>query len=238
MTRSRKCAFADCGYATGNNGKIDDDMASIEDLRLHIMMKHRKVNDYRFKDTKVPEWVDKQFFESWKENFLLWKTVVNYDDTHYVDRVVGMLKVSSMADVTKFMVEDLLERRVENRDTSEKMVKILEDKFGENKKEALRRHVDSYRQFEMKGTTLLSLDRLENIKGYWGDILELEKPRVTVKQIKQNVEKKFQSTFVSEGLRSGKISSEQSILIAGVAGKHQEWGEFRGHLRDVVTDFE
>ena len=33
-----------------------------------------------------------------------------------------------------------------------------------------------------------------------------------VLQIKENVEKIFQTTFVSEGLKSGKISSEQSIL--------------------------
>ena len=93
-------------------------------------------NGSTMKDQKIPIWAKRLSFESWLDDFTRLMTNVKYSDSHYVDRLMGMLKdCNTREDVVKFTVEDLLERRCQSRDSTEKILGILKERFGRTERE-------------------------------------------------------------------------------------------------------
>ena len=84
------------------------------------------------------------------------------------------------------------------------------------------------------------MDALENIRGFWGDMLGLEEEGATVDTVKKNLDGLFQHVFTSEGKKGGEMSAEQISLIEAVSKskKDFEWADFRSTVKWIVTDYE
>ena len=77
----------------------------------------------------------------------------------------------------------------------------------------LEKQIDKFRNFKFEGTTLESLDRLENIRSYWQDILGLGNAELTQQEMEANMDTIFKSVFLSEDCREGKLTDEKYLLV-------------------------
>ena len=70
---------------------------------------------------------------------------MKYSDSHYVDRLMGMLKdCNTREDVVKFTVEEMLERRSQSCDSPEKILGILKERFGQTDREVWDKHINRF----------------------------------------------------------------------------------------------
>ena len=124
-------------------------------------------------------------------------------------------------------------------DKTEKIIAILRERFGHTECELMDKHVNRLRDYRFIESTLNSLDRMENIQGFWRDMLGIGGKDVTPEVIEKNQDKILQHIFMSEGARGSKISAEQTVLITEVFKKGDtKWKDSRATVKKIVSDYE
>ena len=154
---------------------------------------------------------------------------------------MAVLKDSNNArkDVVLFKEEDLLERIWALWNKTEKITAILKEKFGQTECELIDKHVNRMRDCRLTESTFNSLDRLENIQGFWRHMLGIGVKDIVPEFIKKNLDKILQHVFMSEGVWGSKISAEQTVLITeGCKQGNTKWQDFWVTVKKIITDYE
>ena len=242
MTR-RKCTRTGCDYVVGQGDGPDIPVtfdAEMRDLEAHIEMNHKiGGNLNNMKDPKIPVWVSGQSYESWVQNFVQWQNNVKYADQQYVDRLTSMLKdPHTNKKVSDYFVKDLNEDRVEVRNTCQKILDRLKERFGRSELRELEVNIEKFRIYKFEETAIDSLNTLETIRGHWNAALDVERDDVTVPEIKANIDKIFKSVFVTEGRKNGGLSDEKAMFVRKAIAEKTAWTDFRESVKTFVTEYE
>ena len=96
------------------------------------------------KDDPIPIWRPRVTFEAWKLNLKHWMEEVKYSEHQYLTRMTSMLQGNDVAEGVKEFAIKLGERRQESRDTVDKILDALQEKFGETEEEKYRRKLENF----------------------------------------------------------------------------------------------
>ena len=237
----RKCKAAGCTYEVGQDGELPEGPeGQLRDLEVHLItcpfvIKSKKV----VKDQKIPVFVSGQSFESWLQDYTLWKDNVGYTDNQYISMLTCMLKdPNTKKEVKDYFIEELHEERPEVRNSSAKIIGKLQERFGKSEAKQLEENIDKFKSFKYHGTALDSLDRLETIRGYWRDYLGAEDVAVNKEILLTRIDAIFKSMFLSEGRQENKLSDEKSLLIQNGMVSKKTWSDFRTLVKTNISEFE
>ena len=91
-----------------------------------------------------------------------------------------------------------------------------------------RRKIEGFRKFSYTGKAEEALEDMDDVRYEMREILGLDEediePKKQLEKIEKNIETMFRYLLMEEGNRSGKISSEQMILLKlGWEAKDQSW---------------
>ena len=143
------------------------------------------------KDDLIPTWRPKVTFEAWKSTLKHWMEEVKYSEHQYITRLFFMLQGKDVAEEVKEFTIKLGERRSESRDTVEKILEALQEKFGETEEEQYRRKVENFRKFSYKGKAEEALEEIDDIRYEMRELMELDKEGVELSTVDKNFEKLF-----------------------------------------------
>ena len=115
------------------------------------------------KDDQIPTWRPKVTFEAWQSNLKHWMEEVQYSEHQYLIRLFSMLQGKKGTEEVREFTIKLGERRTKSRDTVEKILVALQEKFGETEEEQYRRKVENFRKFSYKGKAEEALENVDDI---------------------------------------------------------------------------
>ena len=214
----------------------------IEDIKVHLTTCRFVTGNNRnnnMKDNKIPVWVSGQSYESWLENFILWQDNMKYTDSQYVDRLTSMLKdPHTNKKVSDYFVKDLNEDRIDVRITCQKILDKLKERFGRSEIKELEGNIEKFRTYKFSETAMDSLSILENIRGHWNTVLEVEKDGVTIPEIRANIDKIFKSVFVTKGRKNGGLSDEKAMFVRKAIAEKTTWPDFCESVKTFISEYE
>ena len=144
-----------------------------------------------------------------------------------MDRLTSMLKdPQTNKKVSDYFVKDLNEDRLDVRNSCQKILDRLKERFGRSEMRELEVNIEKFRTYKFSETAMDSLNTLETIRGHWNAALEVERNDVTVPEIKANIDKIFKSVFVTEGRKKGGLSDEKAMFVRKAIAEKTAWKDF------------